>query len=203
MKNLTHFSAIAVVSLLLTLSGCASSGGTAESTETASVTAGDTLGVASSGAIPADTVTTADGDTVSTPEDLDAAQTISGSTETTSPSRRDFNTIEVEGDASERLANYLRRVAGVNVIGIGPNARVTVRGKAPTTIQNGLKRSNPLFVVDGMRWGYDYSEIYHRVNLSEVKSIRVLKGVEAAMYGVEGANGVIVITHFTAGDLRE
>jgi TonB-dependent SusC/RagA subfamily outer membrane receptor len=32
------------------------------------------------------------------------------------------------------------------------------------------------------------------INPHDIESIRVLKGAEAGLYGIEGANGVIVIT---------
>jgi len=48
--------------------------------------------------------------------------------------------------------------------------------------------SQPLFVVNGVRvYNIDY------LNPVEVKSIKLLKGSSANIYGNEGANGVIVI----------
>jgi TonB-dependent SusC/RagA subfamily outer membrane receptor len=49
--------------------------------------------------------------------------------------------------------------------------------------------STPLFVINGA-----IVESIDNVNPVEVKSIRILKGSEAAIYGVRGSNGVVSIT---------
>jgi TonB-dependent SusC/RagA subfamily outer membrane receptor len=49
--------------------------------------------------------------------------------------------------------------------------------------------STPLFVINGV-----IVETIDNVNPLEVKSINILKGSEAAIYGVRGSNGVISIT---------
>jgi TonB-dependent SusC/RagA subfamily outer membrane receptor len=68
---------------------------------------------------------------------------------------------------------------------------VVVNGRS-VLIQQGhsfFGSSEPLFVVNGVIVGsIDY------VNPLEVKSINVLKGSSAAIYGVRGSNGVISIT---------
>jgi TonB-dependent SusC/RagA subfamily outer membrane receptor len=68
---------------------------------------------------------------------------------------------------------------------------VVVSGKS-IVIQQGhsfFGSSEPLFVVNGsIVSSIDY------VNPTEVKSITVLKGSQAAIYGVRGSNGVISIT---------
>ena len=88
------------------------------------------------------------------------------------------------------LADYLRQVSGVQVQGSGSNTIVFVRGA--TGSFQGDNRA--LFVVDGVRIGRDYSMVANSVQVSDIESIRVLKGSEAsAAYGLEGNNGVIVI----------
>jgi hypothetical protein len=58
-----------------------------------------------------------------------------------------------------------------------------------------LGSSQPLFVVNGnIVNSIDY------INPQEVKSIKLLKGSYANIYGVEGANGVISITLITGAD---
>jgi TonB-dependent SusC/RagA subfamily outer membrane receptor len=57
--------------------------------------------------------------------------------------------------------------------------------------------TSPLMVVDGMIVGsIDY------VHPQMVKSIEVLKGASASVYGSRGSNGVILITLIGAGDLK-
>ena len=86
------------------------------------------------------------------------------------------------------LSDMLRRVSGVTVIGKGPNVRIKVRG-ASSFVSN----SEPLFVVDGIPLGTQYSTVANSINPNDIKSIRALSGPDATLYGARGANGVILI----------
>ena len=79
------------------------------------------------------------------------------------------------------------QVAGVNVTSTSgsPGAGLSIRIRGITT--NG--DNNPLILVDGNRIG-DLSTI----NPSDIASINILKDATAGIYGVQGANGVILIT---------
>lgn len=77
------------------------------------------------------------------------------------------------------------RVPGVEVVG----NKITIRGPGSLHLS-----SDPLFVVDGVA----VSSI-DNINPREVKSISVLKGASAAIYGTRGANGVILITLIGSG----
>jgi len=57
--------------------------------------------------------------------------------------------------------------------------------------------TEPLLVVDGMT-----VQSIEDISPREVKSIEVLKGSSAAIYGSRGANGVILITLKGAKDLQ-
>ena len=76
------------------------------------------------------------------------------------------------------IYDVLNTLPGVTVSG----SNVTVRG-----IQT-MGSNTPLFVVDGVT----VSSI-SQINPSMVKSIEVLKGPAASIYGLQGANGVILI----------
>lgn len=76
------------------------------------------------------------------------------------------------------IYDVLNTVPGVSVSG----NNVTVRGVMTTG------NSSPLFVVNGVVVSSITS-----INPSSVKSIEVLKGPAASVYGLEGANGVILI----------
>ncbi|MDX1640178.1 MAG: TonB-dependent receptor plug domain-containing protein [Balneolaceae bacterium] len=88
----------------------------------------------------------------------------------------------------QNLADYLRQVPGVNVRGSGDNVSINIRGvnsiNAPTT---------PLFVIDGHTIGQSYTEANRMINPEDIDYVRVLKGVDAAIYGVRGGNGVVEI----------
>jgi len=83
------------------------------------------------------------------------------------------------------IYDYIRgKVPGVNVMGSGPNAKIVIRG-----INSINCPTDPLFIVDGR----EVSDI-STINPMDVKSISVLKDASSSIYGVRGANGVIIIT---------
>ncbi len=105
------------------------------------------------------------------------------------PSTNGVELTENEQRSGTQLIDLLRRVSGVVVQGSGSNARVTIRGNSTFNASN-----EPLFVLDGTPIGHDFSAIASAINAREVKSIYVLKGADAAIYGTQGGNGVIMIT---------
>lgn len=85
------------------------------------------------------------------------------------------------------IYSYLRsKVPGVQVRG----TQIMVRGVS--SVNSG---TDPLILVDGSEVN-DISTI----RPAEVKSVTVLKGSSASIYGIRGANGVILITLIKAGD---
>lgn len=69
----------------------------------------------------------------------------------------------------------------------GAAARVNIRGSGSTGL------SNPLYIVDGIR--LTGAGALDLINPSDIASIEVLKdAASAAIYGAEGANGVIIVT---------
>ena len=96
---------------------------------------------------------------------------------------------DVAKEASQNALSSLQgKVAGVNIINSGsPGAspQVTIRGLG--TIGGS---SSPLYVVDGV-WYDDISFL----NTADIDNISVLKDASStAIYGIRGANGVMVIT---------
>lgn len=80
------------------------------------------------------------------------------------------------------IAEYLRgRVPGVSV---GADGSIVIRGV--TTIN---ASTDPLIVLDGV----EINDI-NIVNPNDVYSVDVLKDASSSIYGVRGANGVIIIT---------
>ncbi len=67
---------------------------------------------------------------------------------------------------------------------------ITIRGMSSLNLSN-----EPLYVVDGVP-----TSSISNLSPNDVKSISVLKGSSAAIYGSRGANGVIVIRLKTAND---
>ena len=104
-------------------------------------------------------------------------------------SERDLVELEDAKDADITLADHLSKVSGVNVFGSGNNVRVKIRGATSFNATTA-----PLFVVNGQKLGRSYSRVANVVPVSDIKSIKVVRGADAAIYGSEGANGVIEIT---------
>ena len=89
---------------------------------------------------------------------------------------------ENDATAYRDIYEYLQgRVAGVQVT---QDKRIIIRGV--NTINAG---GDPLILVDGVETP-DISDL----NFHDIKSIDVLKDGSAAIYGLRGANGVLLIT---------
>ena len=77
------------------------------------------------------------------------------------------------------------RASGVNIITSGqPGAASDIRIRGIT----GFGSNQPLVIIDGIRG--DLTDI----NVNDIASVQVLKDASAAIYGVAGSNGVIIIT---------
>jgi TonB-dependent starch-binding outer membrane protein SusC len=77
------------------------------------------------------------------------------------------------------------RASGVTIISSGqPGAASDIRIRGITAFGN----NSPLIIVDGVRGDL------HNINIPDIESMQVLKDASAAIYGVAGSNGVIIIT---------
>jgi len=77
------------------------------------------------------------------------------------------------------------RASGVTIISSGqPGAASDIRIRGITSFGN----NSPLIIVDGVRGNL------HDINVNDIESMQVLKDASAAIYGVAGSNGVIIIT---------
>ena len=99
------------------------------------------------------------------------------------------NAVTNQLDYFRSLADFLYRIPGVNVTGPSTNPTITVRGISSTN--SGIE---PLYVIDGQPVGTSYLNVNGMLNVRDIAHVQVLKGSEASLYGVRGANGVIVIT---------
>lgn len=92
-------------------------------------------------------------------------------------------------DTYRTLADFLQRVPGVQVSGPSQNPTIKIRGSASF-----MANTDPLYVVDGNVVGNSYSQANNMLNVRDIDNVRVLMGSDASIYGVRGANGVILIT---------
>jgi len=94
-----------------------------------------------------------------------------------------------EKPSNRSLNDMLQQLPGVNVQGQGAYAKISISGVSGSFMSG----TSPLFVVNGMTIGIDYSTVFNMVNPNDVTSLNVLKGSDASIYGTRGANGVILI----------
>ena len=88
------------------------------------------------------------------------------------------------------LVDYLKRVPGIQITGSNSNPDIRIRNAMSI---NG--NSKPLFVIDRIPSGSEYTDIVNAVDVNDIKTITVLKDVSStSMFGLRGANGVILIT---------
>jgi TonB-dependent starch-binding outer membrane protein SusC len=84
-----------------------------------------------------------------------------------------------------------RKVPGVQAIRTSSGGlALRVRG---ITAWDGRQRP-PLYVLNGLTVAAGAEGAMPNINIEDIETITVLRGPEAAIYGVDGANGVIVIT---------
>lgn len=96
-------------------------------------------------------------------------------------STQQINPEEEQISSYSNIYDYLRgRVPGVNVL---PDNTIIIRG-----INSPNGDPTPLFIVDGT----EVSDLDF-LNPSEISSISVIKDGSSAIYGVRGANGVILV----------
>jgi TonB-linked SusC/RagA family outer membrane protein len=114
---------------------------------------------------------------------------------------------DIAGNKDLNFANGLSgKISGIEIsrsaAGAGGSTKVILRGNKSLS-----ESSEPLFVIDGipmannkggqlgMFGGSDGGDGLSQINTDDIESITILKGANAAaLYGSQGANGVIVIT---------
>ena len=95
------------------------------------------------------------------------------------------------------LLDHIQSKPGVIVNGDGATASIRIRG----ILQSLSLDSSPLFVLNGVPRGQDFAGVYNDVSAIDIKSVRVLKDPsDTGIYGVRGANGVILIKTKGTGD---
>lgn len=97
-------------------------------------------------------------------------------------------TVQID-DPSISLDRYISRLSGVSVMGTGDRATIQVRGADSIELD-----SRPLFIIDGVRAGRDFSQIYRMINMANVESVQVMRPRRATqIYGTDGGFGAILI----------
>ena len=102
---------------------------------------------------------------------------------------RKVEIVKIEKDSISALEDFVKGKAGSHHLTFkkDTSAIVVIRCRA-----NFLNSKNPLWVLNG---NLIKKDSLNNINPNEIDSIKVLKDAEAtALYGAEGANGVILVT---------
>lgn len=89
-----------------------------------------------------------------------------------------------------------RKVPGLLVTRTGDGG-IALQIRSGPTFREG--DSPPLYVLNGLPFQPGPGGALTGINPHDIESIKVLRPAEAGLYGIEGANGVIVITTKRAG----
>jgi len=123
---------------------------------------------------------------------LTACSTNKNKTRPPAPSGSTVTAAEMDRSAGpgDPIEKYLAgRVSGVTVTRTGDGISVRIRGGG-SSANNG----EPLYLIDGVPVQAGPGGSLSGINPYDIESIRVLKDpADTAMYGMRGANGVIVI----------
>ena len=104
---------------------------------------------------------------------------------------------DLEKHPNEPIEKVLeRKVPGLTVTRT-PDGGIGLRIRGVSSFDG--KDTPPLYVLDNLPIEPDRDGALPGVDPYDIESIKVLKGAEAALYGIDGANGVIVITTKKAG----
>ena len=88
------------------------------------------------------------------------------------------------------LRERLERKGGVSLRGYEENTTVELRGGRSISDRG----KQPLFVVDGNKWGRDFYRVAQSLETEKIKSVRIMNN--PSMYGNQGSHGVIEITTY-------
>jgi len=105
--------------------------------------------------------------------------------------RADVTAQDIEQRSGESIESLLQRKASGLIVKNSPDGiSVLVRGQSSFS---GADRP-PLYVLDGSPFSPGPGGVLSGVDPYSIESIRLLRGADAGLYGIDGANGVILIT---------
>lgn len=98
--------------------------------------------------------------------------------------------------SNESIERMLERKApGLTVISGPEGVQLQIRGSSALT----GSVTPPLYILNGLPFEPGPEGLVSGISLNDIDTVKVLKGAQAAIYGIDGANGVIVITTKRAG----
>ncbi len=98
--------------------------------------------------------------------------------------------------SNESIERMLERKApGLVVISMPDGVQLQIRGSSALT----GTVTPPLYILNGLPFEPGPEGLVSGISLNDIDTVKVLKGAQAAIYGIDGANGVIVINTKRAG----
>ena len=93
--------------------------------------------------------------------------------------------------ANESIEHMLERKApGLVIVPNGDGVALQIRGNSQIDGSN----TPPLYILNGLPFTPGPGGLVSGININDIDTVKVLKGTQTAIYGIDGANGVIVIT---------
>ncbi|MGQ0562511.1 MAG: TonB-dependent receptor plug domain-containing protein [Gemmatimonadota bacterium] len=99
---------------------------------------------------------------------------------------------DLEKHASEPIESVLQRKVPGLLVTRGADGSIALQIRGISAVDGSA--SPPLYILDDHPIDVGPEGALSGVNPYDIETIRVLKGADAAIYGIRGANGVIVIT---------
>lgn len=97
---------------------------------------------------------------------------------------------DVQG-ANESIEHMLERKSpGLVIVPNGEGVVLQIRGNSQ--IDGAILQ--PLYILNGLPFTPGPGGLVSGINISDIDTVKVLKGAQTSLYGIDGANGVIVIT---------
>lgn len=106
------------------------------------------------------------------------------------------NDIQLANESIEHMLE--RRAPGLQVVPSPDGVILQIRGNSQ--IDGAL--TPPLYILNGLPFTPGPGGLVTGMSITEIDTVKVLKGAQAGMYGIDGANGVIVITTRQGGSRR-
>jgi TonB-dependent SusC/RagA subfamily outer membrane receptor len=105
---------------------------------------------------------------------------------------------DLQNNPNEPIEMVLqRKVPGLEVTRGSGGIAVKIRGQFSFVGEDA-----PLYVLNGSPFTPGPDGLLSGIDPDAIESIQVLKGAQAGMYGIQGGNGVIVITTKKAGPVK-
>ena len=83
-----------------------------------------------------------------------------------------------------------RKSPGLVVVQNGDGVVLQIRGNSQ--IDGAILQ--PLYILNGLPFTPGPGGLVSGININDIDTVKVLKGAQTSLYGIDGANGVIVIT---------